>query len=314
MVSKPSSGIGALLRHLPKAYRTLVSASTLFVACSVTLFAFAIPPALSTYSGGLFGGAASDLAGNTAASDGDGASNATNALDAAGGLALPSANLAPIGATSLGNVIATATAAVNEEGQVTAQNPQGAPSAAGEQAPLGDTTNQETQPTDPPIDPSTDESELRAAESELTADFYNAQDHYAMLSNVVAGLPILWSPGGYADYDVNLWNDLPWAYELSRKCISEASAYEGKCADGARKFPAYEKQYNTINNTWSMLSSASRILIDFLDAVRACPDPATHSECFMGIVEGHVVGVSSGGQTVYTLKELENARQLLNQF
>lgn len=132
MVSKPSSGIGALLRHLPKAYRTLVSASTLLVACSVTLFAFAIPPALSTYSGSLFGGAASDLAGNAAASDGDGTSNATNALDAAGGLALPSANLAPIGATSLGNVIATATAAVNEEGQAVAQNPQGAPSTAGE--------------------------------------------------------------------------------------------------------------------------------------------------------------------------------------
>ena len=63
-----------------------------------------------------------------------------------------------------------------------------------------------------------------------------------------------------------------------------------------------------------MISSASHILIDFLDAARACPDPGTHSGCFTGIAEGHIIELRLEGQTVYTLKELESARQILCQF
>lgn len=315
MASKRSSGIDALLRHLPKAHRILVSASTFLVACSVTLFAFAIPPAFDAQPGGLFRGA---LFGTTnGESPAGGAQPAGDAAaDGAdgGAFSFSPGNIAPIGASSLGGVIATATAAVNEEGQAVTQGPQGGASAPGNQVTPGDQGDQGTQPEDPAVDSGPSESELQAAASELTNDFYNAQDHYAMLSNAVSGSPIFWTYGPDIQCDVNLWNDMPWAYEIARECISEAAAYESKCSEEARKYPAYENQYNTINNAWSMISSASHILIDFLDAARACPDPGTHSGCFTGIAEGHIIELRLEGQTVYTLKELESARQILCQF
>ena len=319
MVSKRSSGIGTLLRHLPKAHRVLISASALLVTCSVTLFAFAIPPAFDAQPGGLFRGA---LFGTTNGESPTGdAQPAEDAAAMAGStgtstFSFSPGNIAPIGASSLGGVIAAATAAVSEEGQAVSQSPQGDASAPGNQVAPGNQATPEdqgTQPENPAVGTSPSEGELQAAASELSEDSNNAFDHYAMLSNVVSGSPIFWTYGPDIQCDVNLWNDMPWAYEIARECISEAAAYESKCSRESRKYPVYENQYNTINSAWSMISSASHILIDFLDAARACPDPGTHSGCFTGIAEGHIIGLRLEGQTVYTLKELESARQILCQ-
>lgn len=317
MTPKPSSKTGAFFRHLPKAYRALVTTSTLLVACSVTLFAFAIPPAFDAQPGGLFHGALFGTTnGESPTGDAQSAGDAAATTDGAGvsAFSFSPGNITPIGASSLGGVIAAATATVTEEGQTVAQSPQEGASAPGSQVTPGDQGNQGTQPENPTVDSGPSESELRAAESELTNDFYNAQDHYAMLSNAVSGSPIFWTYGPDIQCDVNLWNDMPWAYEIARECISEAAAYESKCSGEAHKYPAYENQYNIINNAWSKISSASRVLIDFLDAARACPDPGIHSGCFTGIAEGHIIGLRLEGQTVYTLKELEDARQILCQF
>lgn len=319
--------MGSFFRHLPKAYRTLVTTSSLLVACSLTLFAFAVPPAFDAQPGGLFRGA---LFGTTddespvgdAQAGEDATATTTATTDGAGvsAFSFSPGNITPIGASSLGGVIATATATVNEEGKAVAQGPQGSASAPGSastpgsQVTPGDQRDQGTQPEDPAVDSGPSESELQAAASELSDDFTNTWDHYVMLSNVVSGSPIFWTYGPDIQCDVNLWNDMPWAYEIARECISEASTYESKCSEGAYKYPTYKNQYNIIKDAWSMISSASHILIDFLDAARACPDPGTHSGCFTGIAEGHIIGLRLDGQTVYTLKELEDARQTLCQF
>lgn len=147
MASKRSSGIDALLRHLPKAHRTLVSASTFLVACSVTLFAFAIPPAFDAQPGGLFRGA---LFGTTNGESPTGGAQPAGdaAADGADGgtFSFSPGNIAPIGASSLGGVIATATAAVNEEGQAVTQGPQGGASAPGNQVTPGDQGTREHSP------------------------------------------------------------------------------------------------------------------------------------------------------------------------
>lgn len=299
MASEHSSKLITFVRHLPKAQRTLLSVSTLLVACSLTLFAFAIPPVLDGRAGDILqGGLIGAANGETPDVNADASDD-----EVAGSSSFSGGDIAPVGAKSLGSVIASSItssagdghlAPQETQGQQTPQNPQGSQNAQ-------DSSSSATQT---PSSPSS-----QTEYSGLADDFHNAGNHYGYLSNYVAGSPMFEHRGPGSD--PNNWVDLQAAYSMSRECISEASAFEKKYAQLVEQYPASKRELSAIRDAWSSISSAASLFIRFLDAARACPDPATHSACFMGIVEGHIVSVSSGSQTYYTLRELEAARQTL---
>lgn len=267
-----------------------MSSSVLLVVCSVTLFLLTIPPVLGAQAddssqGGVFGFFRSgDTAGATDGASGSAGSTEGGSLPLGGGVAA-------IGAGSAGGASDATGAQLGADGQLTAQETQSGSDGS----------------------PSTEE--LQAAENALVNHFNNAKDHYARLSNLAAGSPMFWTYGPETDSNaVRNWGGMQQMYDLSRECISEASAYASWLSSTNFRHPSYNSQYDTLNNAWSYLSRASEIIIRFVDSVRACPDPATCYGCFMGDLSGHIIPVSSGGQTVYTLQELENARQLLNRF
>lgn len=299
MASKRFSAFTAFIRRLPKAHQTLAATSALLVACSVTLFAFAIPPVLDSRAGDVFQEA---LLGFADTGDQTTTANASENAES-GNATLPAGDIKPIGASSLGSVVASGIASSADNGKLTSQGQQNSQGSQG----ASKTSSSAAQTTTGP--------DSQAEYSGLTDDFYNAGDHYACLSNYVSGSPMFATYGpGYDFSFIYNWEDMQGAYSMSRECISEASAFESKYAQLVAQYPASKRELGVIRSAWSSISSAASLFIRFLDAARACPDPSTHSECFMSIVNGHIVGVTSGGYTYYTLDGLESARQTLSSF
>ena len=118
MTSKPSSKIGAFFHHLPKAYRALVTTSTLLVACSLALFVFAVPPVLGEQSDGQFQNPLFGSADNQTPPEAtDAGSDAAGAANTPGVASVIGAGVSAIGAAGPGGVTAPGASAPAESGE-----------------------------------------------------------------------------------------------------------------------------------------------------------------------------------------------------
>ena len=67
------------------------------------------------------------------------------------------------------------------------------------------------------------------------------------------------------------------------------------------------------STAWQSLNRAAKLFQKFLFAADGCDDPGAHPSCFLPIVEGHMIEASVDGRTIYTLDDLYNVYQALNQ-
>lgn len=300
LASQSLSGASAILRRVPGTYKAMMSASALLLACSLAFFAFVIPPVLDGQMAGLLPGTSAGSAGASSdASTGD-------ANGAAGGFSLFSGGIAPMGATSLGGVTGTGAAG---GGGTNAPSDGGSPAPAPAPTPDESSSAQETPATEP-APPQKTEEELAAAAGRIQDSFYLAQNYYAELSNSVAGSPAFWTfDPNVMTITPDMWDGLGRAYSICGDAAHDANLQGHEMEFTARDYPEYATQAGIVRQTWSDIANAASLYSRFLDAWQACPDPATHSDCFMSIIRPHIVGVQSGHETYYTLDYLESARQ-----
>lgn len=295
VVSKSSSKIGAFFRHLPKAYRALVTTSTLLVACSLALFVFAVPPVLGEQSDGLFQNPLFGSADNQPASEAAGAgSDATSGTNTPGVASVIGAGVSAIGAAGPGGVTTPGTSAPAESGsQLTAQEAQ---------------SSTEGYPYTPAPDPSPSPQE------EFVNDYNSVRDYYTQLATLVADSPIYWnySPGMDPNCIRN-WISANAAMDVCDDCIRWSDYYEHKIHLPDFVDAASESQRAAVTTAWQSLNRAAKLFQKFLFAADGCDDPGAHPSCFLPIVEGHMIEASVDGRTIYTLDDLYNVYQALNQ-
>lgn len=276
--------------------------SSLLAACSLAFFAFAIPPMLSSQAIGSAEGTdpATEAAGTVFVEDTD---------DVSGGFSILSGPLAPIGASGLGGVVnntdTIAPAGSNEGPAATDASSETITPVPDNSAQTPDATPQE------PDSPQLDTTDYNEVGNNIQTGWSLGNDYYAYLSNSVSGSPVFWTYGPYVDCNPHMWNDMQQAYEICGDTRAYASQYIDKMNYGASKYPQLANDCNKVRDIWSQLDQAAALYSRFLDAALACPDPHTHSDCFMSMVQPHIVAVKSGYDTYYTLDYLENARQLL---
>lgn len=294
VTSKPSSKIGAFFHHLPKAYRALVTTSTLLVACSLALFVFAVPPVLGEQSDGQFQNPLFGSADNQTPPEAtDAGSDAAGAANTPGVASVIGAGVSAIGAAGPGGVTAPGASAPAESGsQLTAQEAQ---------------SSTEGYPYTPAPDPSPSPQE------EFVNDYNSARDYYTRLATLVAESPIYWdySPGMDPNCIRN-WGRLREAMDTCDDCTMWADYYEHKIHLPDFVDAASESQRAAVTAAWQHLGSTAALFRYFLNNADACDDPGAHPSCFLPIVEGHMIEASVDGRTIYTLDELYSVYQALN--
>ncbi len=308
MASRSSSGIVAILKRLPKAHSITMGATALLAACSLAFFAFAIPPMLSSQAIG-------SAEGITPVTEEASTAFVEDADDVSGGFSILSGSLAPIGASSFGGAngggspnVTDATDSAGPSSVFAGTDPSSpgqtepsTPQAPGEQ---GSTST-------PSVTPGKTDEEINAARIKIQDSCYNnAQNYYAELSNLVAGSPIFWEyDPRFGNQNAENWVDLQKAYAVCSDAQRAASQQDHELNLLAAEYPELARECQTVRQMWSNISSAANLFSRFLGTMQACPDPSTHSDCFMSLVRPHIVAVKSGYDTVYTLDYLENARQ-----